>query len=183
MRKVIGAINMTLNGDCDHTAPEPDEDIHEHYRELLGEGGVILYGRKTFQLMTFWKTLLEKPSGEKSMDDFAKAIDKIPKIVFSKTLKSSDLDWDSATLSDMPIEEEVLKLRQKPGKDIFVGSRSLIIQLINLNLLDELQLCIYPLITTGGMPLFENIDQKTHLKLKKTKTFSAGPVILYYERA
>ena len=87
MRKVIAAINMTLDGFCDHTAGIPDEEIHQHYTELLNEGDAILYGRITYQLMEYWQPLVKNPSGEKTMDDFAKAIDKIPKIVFSHMLK------------------------------------------------------------------------------------------------
>ena len=64
MRKVIGAINMTLDGICDHTAGIPDEEIHEHYAELLRGAGVILYGRITYQLMQFWQELAQHPSGK-----------------------------------------------------------------------------------------------------------------------
>lgn len=88
MKKVIAAFNMTLDGFCDHTAGLPDEEIHQHYTELLGQGDAILYGRITYQLMEFWRTFLETPSEEKSMNDFAVAIDKIPKIVFSHYLKT-----------------------------------------------------------------------------------------------
>ena len=170
---------MTLDGFCDHTAIIPDEEIHQHYAELLDSGDVVLYGRITYQLMQFWQTLIKNPSGEKSMDDFALAIDKIPKIVFSHTLKNTE--WDSAKLSNKPIEEEVLELKQQPGKDILVGSRSLIIQLMKLNLIDEFQLCIHPVIVGSGLPLFENINDRTIFKLIKTKTFSGGAVMLYYE--
>jgi len=179
MRKIIAAINMTLDGFCDHTAGLPDEEIHQHYTELLGQADLILYGRITYQLMEFWRTLLENPSDEKSMNDFAIAIDKIPKIVFSHTLK--DVEWDSARLSDQSIEEEVLELKQQSGKDILVGSRSLIIQLMKLNLIDEYQLCVHPVVAGSGLPLFENINDRTILKLIKTKTFSGGAVTLYYE--
>jgi dihydrofolate reductase len=178
MRKVIAAINMTLDGSCDHTAGIPDEEVHQHYTDLLNSADTILYGRITYQLMEYWRTVLENPSDKKSMNDFAVAIDKIQKIVFSHTLK--DVDWDSARLSDQAMEEEVLALRQQSGKDILVGSRSLIVQLIKLNLLDELQLCIYPVIAGTGMPLFENIKDRTLLKLIKTKTFSGGAVTFYY---
>ena len=131
--------------------------------------------------MQFWQTLLKNPSGEKSMDDFAMAIDKVPKIVFSNTLKSTE--WDSAKLSNQPIEEEVLELRQQPGKDIFAGSRSLILHLMKLNLIDEFQLCVHPVIEGNGLPLFENINDRIILKLIKTKIFSSGAVTLYYEPA
>ena len=179
MRKVIAAINTTLDGVCDHTAGIPDEEIHQHYTELLDNSGVVLYGRITYQLMQFWQTLLKNPSGEKTLDDFARAIDKIPKIVFSHTLKN--VEWDSATLANRALEEEVLELKQQPGKDILVGSRSLIIQLMKLNLIDEYQLCIHPVVAGGGLQLFEKLNDRTVLKLLKTKTFSGGVVTLYYE--
>jgi dihydrofolate reductase len=179
MRKVIAAINMTLDGFCDHTAGIPDEEIHYHYADLLNNSGVVLYGRITYQLMQFWQTLLKNPSGEKSMDDFAIAIDTVQKIVFSHTLKSTE--WESAKLANRTIEEVVLELKQQSGKDIFAGSRSLIIQLMKLNLIDEYQLVGHPVVAGSGLPLFENINDRTILKLIKTKTFSGGAVKLYYE--
>lgn len=172
---------MTVDGFCDHTAGLPDEEIHLHYAELLGQGDVILYGRTTYQLIEFWRTLLENPSEEKSMNDFAMAIDKIQKIVFSHTLKN--VDWKSAKLASHSLEEEVLELKQQSGKDIFAGSRSLIVQLMKLNLIDEYQLCVHPVILGKGLPLFKNINEIINLKLLKTKTFGSGAIILYYEPA
>lgn len=171
---------MTLDGFCDHTAILPDEEIHQHYRQLLNDGDVILYGRITYQLMEFWRTLVKNPSGEKSMDDFAIAMDKIPKIVFSHTLKN--LDWESAKLANRSIEEEVLELKQQSGRDILVGSRSLIIQLVKLKLIDEFQLCIHPVVVGSGLPLFQNINDRMIFKLIKTKAFRGGAVALYYEQ-
>ena len=180
MRKVIAAINMTIDGIFDHTAVDPDAEIHQHYTDLLNEAGAILYGRVTYDLMKFWQPIAKKPSGEKAMDDFALAMDKVPKVVFSRTLEAADLEWDSARLSLQSIEKEVTDLKNQPGKDIFVGSRSLIIQLMSLNLLDEIQLCIHPIIAGSGLPLFENLKKRGELRLKKTKTFSNGAVIHYY---
>lgn len=173
-------MNMTLDGVCDHTVGIPSEELHNHYTELLNNGGVILYGRTTYQLMQFWPTLLKKPSSQKSMNDFALAIDKIPKIVFSHTLKSTD--WDSAKLATKEIEKEVLELKKSESdKDILVGSRSLIIQLLNLNLVDEFQICIYPVVEGKGLPLFDKIKDRTIFKLSKTKVFGLGAIVLCYE--
>ena len=169
MRKVIAAINMTLDGFCDHTAAIPDEEIHHHYADLLNNAGVILYGRITYQLMQFWQTLLKNPT----------AIDKIPKIVFSHTLKNTE--WDTARLSNLPIEKEVSELKNKPGKDILIGSPSLIIQLTNLNLIDEFQLCVHPVLIGKGLPLFDKIKDRTIFKLLKTKIFGSGAIVHYYE--
>ena len=181
MRKLIAAINMTLDGFCDHTVLLPDEEIHRHYQQLLNNGDAILYGRTTYQLMQFWRTLLDNPSQEQSMNDFAVVIDKIPKIVFSRTLKNTE--WESAKLANKSIEEVVSELRQQSGKDIFIGSRSLIIQLMNLNLIDEYQLCIHPVVAGKGLPLFENIAERTILKLTRTQKLNGGAVILCYEPA
>lgn len=179
MRKIIGALNMTLDGICDHTAGIPDEGIHKHYTELLGQGDAILYGRITYELMEFWRTVLQNPSEKKSMNDFATAIDKIPKIVFSRTIKN--VEWKSATIAKRELKDEVLELKQKSGKDILVGSRSLIIQLLKFDLIDEFQLCIYPMVEGKGLPFFENINDRIIFQLVKNKTFNNGAIILYYQ--
>lgn len=172
-------MNMTLDGFCDHTSGVPDEEIHQHYADLLRSAGAALYGRITYQLMEFWRTVLEKPTGDKAMDDFAVAIDSTPKIVFSRTLKS--VDWQSAKLAMQDLEQEVLELKQQSGNDVFVCSPSLIVALTKLELIDEYQICIHPVVAGSGLPLFKNISEKIMLKLKNTKVFSGGGVILYYE--
>ncbi len=170
---------MTVDGICDHTAGIPDSAIHQHYTTLLGQGDAILYGRKTYELMEFWRTLLENPSEQKSMNDFAVAIDNIPKIVFSRTVKS--VDWKSASIAKRDLKDEVVERKQQSGKDIFIGSRSLIIQLLKLNLIDEFQLCIHPLLEGKGLQFFEDINDRIIFNLVKTKTFQHGAIILYYQ--
>jgi dihydrofolate reductase len=145
----------------------------------MNNADVVLYGRITYQLMEFWKSLIENPSEEKSMNDFALAIDKILKIVFSNTLKN--VEWNTAKLAEKDLAETVSDLKKHSGNDIIVGSRSLIIQLMKLNLIDELQLCIHPVIAGNGLPFFEKITDGIELKLLKTKVFSGGHIILYYE--
>jgi len=179
MRKIIAAINMTLDGVFDHTAVNPDKAIHQHYADLIGNSGVLLYGRITYGLMEYWKELARNPSGEKMMDDFALVIDQAPKLIFSRILKI--LDWESASLAARSLEDEVRSLQQQPGKDILIGSRSLIIALLQLGLIDQLQLCIHPVLAGEGHPLFESLKERTSLKLVNTKTFDSGAVILYYE--
>ena len=179
MSKIIAAINMTIDGFCDHDIMSPDEEIHQHYTDLLHEGAAILYGRKTYQLMEFWRTILAQPSEVQSMNDFARAIDRIPKIVFSHTLQS--VDWQSARLADLSLEETVLALKQQPGKDIFVGSRSLVNALTNLKLIDEYQLCVHPVVASKGLLLLDQITDRTVFELLKTKTFTSGSIILYYK--
>ena len=180
MRKVIAATNITIDGVYDHTEGLSDSEIHQHYADLLDNADIILYGRTTYQLMQYWQTLLTNPSGDKTADNFAIAIDKIQKIVFSHSLKNTD--WDSAKLATKSLDDLVRELKQQPGKDIFVGSRSLIMQLMNLNLIDEYQLCIQPVVAGKGSLLFDNVNERTILKLTKTKKFTNGAIILYYRQ-
>lgn len=181
MRRIIAAINMTLDGVFDHTAGIPDDEIHQHYDDLLRGAGTVLYGRTTFALMKYWQTVAENPSGNQVTDDFAMVMDQVPKVVFSHTLQK--LDWASAQLATRTLQEEVVALRQQAGKDILVGSRSLIIQLLKLQLIDEFQLCVYPVVAGAGLRLFEDLNDRTLLQLIKTKPFRSGAVILYYQPA
>ncbi len=183
MKKLIAAMNMTLDGFCDHTAGIADEELHQHYADLLKTADAILYGRVTYQLMEYWRSLLENPTGEKAMDDFALVMDRVPKIVFSRTLKA--LDWDSARLATKSLEDEVAELKNSGGdenKNIYVGSPGLIAALTQSGLIEEYQICIHPFILGSGLTLFKNISQAIPLKLQGSKTFNSGAIILYYQR-
>ena len=180
MRKLIAAINMTLDGFCDHTALIADDEIHQHYNALLSNAGTLMYGRITYQLMeSYWPTVVKNPTGNKPIDDFAVLIDNILKIVYSRRLKN--VDWKNTELKKEVIKEEVLELKQQAGKNILVGSPSLIVALTHLDLIDEYQLGVQPIVLGSGLPLFKNVKERIDLKLLKTKTFGCGAVTLYYE--
>src|SRR6185503_55700 len=180
MRKLIAAINMTLDGFCDHTAGIADDELHQHYNEILSNADILLYGRITYQLMeSYWPTVVKNPTGNKPTDEFAVLIDNISKIVFSRTLKN--VDWKNTKLKKEVIKEEILELKQHAGKNILVGSPSLIVALAQLDLIDEYQLGVQPIVLGSGLPLFKNITDRIDLKLLKTKTFGCGAVMVYYE--
>ena len=185
MRKLIAAINMTLDGFCDHTVMTADEEIHEHFNDVLRKADTLLYGRITYQLMEdYWPSLVKNPSGNKPMDDFAVLIDNISKIVFSRTLQH--VDWKNTKLKKEVIKEEILELKQSRdggNRDILVGSPSLIVAFAQLDLIDEYQLVVHPVVSGSGLPLFKNIRDRINLTLLKTKTFGCGAVALYYEPA
>ncbi len=180
MRKLIAAINMSLDGFCDHTSMNADEEIHEHYNDLLRNADTLIYGRTTYELMEdYWPNLVKNPSGDKSMDDFAVLIDNISKIVYSRTRKN--VDWKNSVLKKEIIKEELSALKRQDGKSILVGSPSMIVALAQLDLIDEYQLAVQPTILGSGLPLFKNIRERIDLKLIKTKTFGLGAICLYYE--
>jgi dihydrofolate reductase len=180
MRKLIAGINMTLDGFCDHTAAITDDELHQHYNEILRNADTVLFGRKTYQLMeSYWPAVVKNPTGNKPTDEFAVLIDNLSKIVFSRTLEN--IDWKNSKLLKGGIKEEVLELKQQEGKNILAGSPSVIAALTQLHLIDEYRLCVHPVILGNGLPLFKNITDRIDLKLLKTKIFGSGAIVLYYE--
>ena len=180
MRKLIAAMNMTLDGFCDHTAMIADDEIHQHYTDLLRNADAVIYGLITYQLMEYWKSVVENPTGNKADDDFAVAMDNISKIVYSRTLEN--VDWKNTELKKEIVKDEILELKQQAGKPIFVSSPSLIVALGKLDVIDEYQIQVHPTIVGSGLPLFKNITDRIDLKLVNTKKFGCGAITLYYER-
>ena len=181
MRKIIAGMNMTLDGFCNHEAMNADDEIHEHYTDVLRNADLLIYGRITYKLMeSYWPSLVENPTDNISDNDFAVAIDNLPKIVYSRTL--DHVVWKNSTLKREIIKEDILDLKQQGDKDILVGSPSMIVAFTQLGLIDEYQIGVQPIILGSGLTLFKNISERVDLKLLKTKTFRGGAVMLYYER-
>lgn len=179
MTKIVAAINITLDGFCDHTAVTPGEDIHWHYTELIRNAGTILYGRITYQLMeSAWPEMVKNPTGNKWLDEFAAAIDDIPKVVFSRTLKA--VQWKYSRLAQHDLKDEIAALKKQDGKDVLIGSPSLIAASLNQGLIDELQLMIHPVIAGSGLRLFKDDNKVKNLELLGNKTFSSGAILLRY---
>lgn len=183
MRNVIFGINITLDGCCGHEDMIADDELHEYYTDLLRTVDVILFGRKTYQLMEpYWPVVAKNQSDTKATNEFARTIDSLNKIVFSKTLDR--VEWTSAKISRANIEEEIPKLKQQPGKDISVGGLSIAAHLTRLDLIDEYRFVIHPIVAGKGPRLFEATDLKERLQLKlvESKTFHSGVVALYYKK-
>jgi dihydrofolate reductase len=179
MGKIIAAMNMTVDGFCDHTAGIADDELHEHYTELLRNSGTAIWGRTTYQLMEYWRPIAEEPTGNKATDEFAKVIGNISKIVYSRTLES--VDWKKTEIKRELVKDAILALKQSQEKDILVGSPSMIVQFTQLGLIDEYQLGLQPMVIGQGLTLFKNMTERLDLKLLKTKPFESGVIILYYE--
>jgi dihydrofolate reductase len=182
MRNVIYAINLTLDGCCDHTKINPAEDLLEHYTHLLrDEAGLLVYGRKTYQLMVpYWPDAAKNPSSTKADEEFAQAFDALNKVVFSRSLDRAE---DKNTrIVRTNLRDEILKLRQEPGKPILVGGVDIPSQLMELGLIDEYRIVVMPVIAGEGRRLFDgvNLPEKRSLKLVESKTFKSGCVALRY---
>lgn len=181
MRKLIYAINLSLDGCVDHTKFSPDESLMDFWTNTIRDS-VLAYGRITYQLMVpYWPDVAKNPSAETKSDvDFAQAFDSVPKLVFSKSLTNVE-DKNSRLVRTNP-EDEIRKLKQEPGKDILLGGVALPSHLADLGLIDEFLFVVAPVVVGEGRRLLEGIKQKQQLKLVQTKPFQSGSVALRYAR-
>jgi dihydrofolate reductase len=182
MRKVIAGINITIDAFCNHDAAIADGELHQHYNQLLKDADTMIWGRVVYRMMeSYWPTLVDNPSGDAQSDEFAVLADNIHKIVYSRTLK--EVTWKNSELKSELNKEDIIALKQQPGKNILVGSPSMIVAFTQLGLIDEYQFCIHPIILGEGLPLFKHIKERIDLKLLDTKIFASGAVVMYYEPA
>ena len=181
MRKLIFGINTTLDGCVDHTKQVADDETHEYFTDLLREADLIVYGRKTYQLMVpFWPEVAKTQSMTKASNEFAQTFDAINKIVFSRSLDSAE---DKNTrIVHTNLHEEILRLKQEQGRNIGVGGVSVPSQLIELGLVDEYRFVVGPIVVGEGRRLLEGVSlsEKLQLKLVDTKIFESGCVALRY---
>jgi len=183
MRKLIYAINITMDGCCDHTKAFADGELLEHYTELLRDVDLLVYGRKTYELMVpYWPEIAKNHSETKADIEFARAFVSIKKVVFSRSLDSAE-DKDTRIVRT-DLRDEILELKQEPGKNILVGGVSVPSQLIQLGLVDEYRFVVGPILAGEGRRLMEGVSlpEKLQLKLVETKTLKSGCVALRYSK-
>lgn len=183
MRNLIYAINVTIDGNCDHTKGIVDEEILAYHRHLAEEADVFVYGRKTYQLMVpYWPDLAQdNPVGTTPEIRYARAFDSIKKIVvFSKTL--DEVEGSKTELVRGGLKDEILRLKNEPGRSILTGGVDIPSQLIQLGLVDEFHMVVHPVIAGEGRRLMEGIvlPEKWNLKLIASTTFQSGCTALRY---
>jgi dihydrofolate reductase len=181
MRKIVLFNLMTLDGyfegeNADISWHNVDQEFNDFAIAQLKTADMLLFGRKTYQLMAaYWPTA----EGIKDNPVIADLMNQIDKIVFSKSLERAH--WDHARVISEGLLDEVKKLKSIPGKDVFIfGSADLSSTLIDHDLIDEFRIMINPLILGNGTPMFQNITTKIDLQLLKTKVFGNGNVLLNY---
>jgi dihydrofolate reductase len=180
MRNVIFAINITLDGCCDHTKMIADEEIHAYFTHLMRDVDLLVFGRKTYQLMVpFWPDVAKSHSMTKAENDFADRFDSINKLVFSQSLQSAE---GNTRIVRTKLQDEILKLKQEPGKNILVGGVDIPSQLIKLGLVDEYHLVVQPIVAGEGRRLLEatSLQEKLQLRFVESKIFKSGCVALRY---
>lgn len=183
MRKIIFAINTTLDGCVEHTKFQPDEETFQYWIDTVREAGLQLFGRKTYQLMVpYWPDVLKDPSSTKSDIEFAQAFVSTNKVVFSRTLDS--VEDKKTRIVRGNLRDEIVKLKQEPGKDILLGGVDLASQLMQLGLVDEYRFVVVPTLAGAGRRLLEGVilAEKLKLKLVDSKIFASGSIALHYSK-
>jgi dihydrofolate reductase len=184
MRKLIFATNFSVDACCDHTKGIPDAELHGHYARELREAGVLLYGRKTYELMVpFWPEMAQSHSApDQDINDFADAFAAKPIVVVSRTLK--DAGWKNARVASGDLKETVLQLKREPGGPIMTGGVDIPNQLIQLGLVDEFRFIIQPQIVGAGRRIMEGVEmpEAQKVELAGTETFASGSILLRYVR-
>jgi dihydrofolate reductase len=185
MRKLVFAINTSLDGCVDHTKFYPEEETMEFFTKLTRDADTFLYGRKTYQLMVpYWPDVAKTPPGQDDREadiEFARAFDAVEKIVvFSQSLDSPE--GEKTRIVRTGLRDEVLKLKQEQGKNIFTGGVTLAAQLAALGLIDEYHIVVHPIVVGEGTRLFEgiNLQEKLQLQLVDSKVLKSGAVVLRY---
>ncbi len=184
MRKLIYAINVTLDGCCDHRKTIGDDGLLEHYTQLVREAGVFVYGRVTYELMVpYWPDIAKNQTASKAEIDFARAFDAVEQmVVFSRSLGKAEGKNTRIVRTDL--RDEILRLKQEPGKDILAGGVDIPAQLMELDLIDEYRIVVQPIIVGEGRRLAATADlqERLQLKLVESKAFNKGSIALRYTR-
>ncbi len=183
MRRVIAFEQVSLDG---YFVDEKGDMSWAHKQDPewtafagsnAGGDGMLLFGRVTYEMMAgFWPT----ETARQSMPEVAEGMNRMPKVVFSRTLK--DVSWASTTLVNGDPAAHVRRLKSEPGPGMAIlGSGSIVSQLAQQGLIDELQIVVNPIVLGKGRTLFEGVKGKIPLRLSQSRAFGNGNVVLYYQ--
>ncbi len=181
MKKLIYAINITLDGCCDHTKVTPSEELLEYHMRLLEDVDTLVYGRKTYELMVpYWPDIAKSHSETQAENEFADAYNTKKLVVFSRTLDQAK--GKNIKIMRGDLYNKILELKQEQGKNILLGGVALPSQVIELGLIDEFHFVVQPTIAGEGKRLMEGISlpEKFQLKLVSSKFLKSGSVALSY---
>jgi dihydrofolate reductase len=185
MRKLIYSMSVSLDGyiagpggEIDWSAP--DEELHRFHNERTRELGAQICGRRLYETMLYWEGADVTARGTEYEREFARIWQALPRVVFSTTLTRVE---GNARLAAAGIAEEVARLKEEPGKDIGLGGANLAASFVALDLIDEYQLFVSPVVLGGGTPFFPRTQQRLELELLETRTFGSRVVYSRYRRA
>ncbi|SDI46293.1 Dihydrofolate reductase [Arthrobacter subterraneus] len=188
MSKIILMMSVSLDGffeglDRDISWHRVDDELHQYFNDQCRAMGAFMDGRVTHELMAgYWPTADQDPDSPAVAVEFAQIWRETPKFVFSRTLTEKDIGgegWNATVLSDV-VPEQIAELKAQAGGDIAIGGANLATTFLRLGLVDEIHLCVHPVVLGQGRPSFESPYIRLNLTLEGTRTFSNGAVVLRY---
>ncbi|MFE9843704.1 dihydrofolate reductase family protein [Streptomyces goshikiensis] len=188
MGKIILMMSVSLDGFIQ--GPERqidwhrvDDELHQHFNDRLRAMSGFLHGRVVYELMAqFWPTADADPSVSGPTAEFAGIWRDMPKYVYSRTLRQSDVGWNSTVVRDV-VPSEVAALKAAAGGDLALGGADLAASFLRQDLVDAYLITVHPVRIGRGTPLFPPSDGVVPLRLEGTRTFDSGVVQLEYTRA
>ena len=174
-------LNVTLDGCCDHREGIADDELHDHFTQLIGAAGAMLFGRMTYELMEErWPAVARDEKASRADREFARKLEDMPKYVVSASRR--DFRWNNSFHVDGDLREAVTQLKERTPQGVLVGSPMLSAALERLGLIDEYHLVIHPVLAGHGPRLFEGLERSRHLDLVSTKRLSSGVTAMHYRR-
>lgn len=183
MRKVTYLMSTSLDGyivgpDGRFDWSEPDDELFRFFIDETRKLGVHLMGRKLYETMLYWETAAEEPDLDEATRDWISVWNPLPKVVFSRTLTTVQ---GNARLASGSVAEEIDRLKgEQTDGDIAIGGATLAAEVAALDLIDEYQVVVLPVLVGGGIPYFAHNGRQTNLTLVETRTFEPGSVFLRY---
>lgn len=182
MRPLVYSINITLDGCCDHRESLTDEELHRHATETIAQADALIFGRVTYEMM---ESAFRAPAQtgvrpgwmEPWMEPFARTIDAAKKYVVSSTLER--VDWNAELLRG-DLGQAVRRLKEEPGKGLYVGGVQLPLALAELGLIDVYEFVVHPRLAGRGPTLFAGLSKPINLTLVGRKEFRSGAVAMRY---
>ena len=176
-------LNLTLDGCIDHQEGIVDDETHTFFTRLMNEGGAMLWGRITYEMMeSYWPAVargdVEAPP---AVREWALKLEIKPKYVVSST--RNDFPWtNSHHIADL--RRGVQELKDATPAGVLLGSGKLAIELDRLDLIDEYKFLIHPRIAGHGPTLYESgLPSTRRLELISATPFRNGVVAMHYRRA
>ncbi len=184
MQPLRYSINVTLDGRCDHTAVVADEALHRYSAEIIARADALIFGRITYEMMeSAWRAPAETGVKPDWMADwmmpFAQTIHTTKKYVVSDTL--TQVDWNAELVRQKDLVATVERLKQQPGRGLYVGGVTMPQALAELGLIDEYEFIVHPRLVGDGRILFDGLSKPIDLKLVGQQTLGSGAVAMRYE--
>ena len=185
MRKLVLQIQMSIdgfiagpNGEMEWVICDWDKELNAYVEDILKSVDCIVLGRKLAEgFIPYWEQVASDP--EHVEQESGKQFTYTPRVVFSKTLKTSP--WKNATIVNGDLAYEMKEMKKQDGNDIYAcGGANFVSNLIKDNLIDELHLFINPSVLGNGMPIFAEVESVHNYRLEKATTFECGIVVLKY---